>query len=81
MTVTVKLFALYRDIVGSGDLTVKLDNGAVVADVIHQLESQYPFEGKLEELTMTAVNETYVHRKKALRPDDVVALFPPVSGG
>jgi MoaD family protein len=82
MTITVKFFATYRDITGTAHLAMQVDEAATVADVIAQLEQQYPtFGGKLTEMSLVALNEKYTHRTKELSPHDVVALFPPVSGG
>lgn len=82
MTITVKFFATFHDIVGVSELEMPMADAATVADLIARLEQQYPqFEGKLEKLGLAAINEKYAHRRKELRPHDVVALFPPVSGG
>ncbi len=82
MTITIKFFATFRDLAGTADQSMQIGDGMAVADVIEKLEQQYPkFGGKLDKLALTAVNETYVQRQKELRPNDVVAFFPPVSGG
>ena len=82
MTITVKFFATFRDVAGTGEVEMQVGDTATVTDVIAQLEHQYPqFKGKLEKIALVAINEKYVHRKKELHPHDIVALFPPVSGG
>ena len=82
MTITVKLFATFQEIVGSNEFQLEMADSATVGDLITRLEQQYPqFGGKLEKQGLTAINEKYAHRRKELQPHDVVALFPPVSGG
>ncbi|GAK58003.1 molybdopterin converting factor, subunit 1 [Candidatus Vecturithrix granuli] len=82
MTITVKFFATFHDIVGVSELKMNMADAATVGDLIARLEQQYPvFEGKLDKLGLVAINEKYAHRRKELQPNDVVALFPPVSGG
>ena len=82
MTITVKFFATFQDIAGSSELQLDMDEAATVGDLIARLEQQYPrFAGKLDKLGLVAINEKYAHRRKELQPNDIVALFPPVSGG
>ena len=82
MIMTIKFFAAFRDIVGASDLSMNVEEGASVADVIARLEREHSgFGGQLTRVTLTAVNERYVPRQTALQPNDVLALFPPVSGG
>ena len=53
-----------------------------IAELITQLEKDFPgFHGKLEKFSLVAVNEKYSHRRQKLSDGDVVAFFPPVSGG
>ena len=82
MPITIKFFAAFRDVAGAADLSMNIADGATVADLIDRLERDFPkFGGKLTRLTLTAVNERYVPRQTALQANDVIALFPPVSGG
>ncbi|MDY0092235.1 MAG: MoaD/ThiS family protein [Candidatus Vecturithrix sp.] len=82
MTITIKFFAAFHDIVGVSELKMDIADTATVGDLIIRLEQQYPqFAGKLERQGLVAINEKYAHRRKELQPNDVVALFPPVSGG
>ncbi len=82
MTITAKFFATFRDVAKTGELELQLTENATVTEVIELLEQQYPqFEGKLTKVALVALNETYTHRKKELQASDVIAFFPPVSGG
>ena len=82
MTITIKFFATFRELAGTNDLEMQVDEAATVADVIEQVEQRYPqFDGKLNTMALVALNEKYTHRRKELQQHDVVAFFPPVSGG
>lgn len=83
MTITAKFFASFQDVVGTNNLRLSLDgNVTSIAELITQLEQQHPgFNGRLEKFSLVAVNEKYSHRRQELSDGDVVAFFPPVSGG
>jgi len=79
MRVTVKFFARYREIVGSEDVEVVLDDGATVASLVDKLVEKYwdfPTDPH-----MTAVNAEYVEPDTILHEGDEAAFFPPFSGG
>ena len=83
MTITAKFFAGFQDVIGTNNLKISLDGSTIsIAELITQLERQHPgFDGKLEKFSLVAVNEQYSHRRQKLSDGDVVAFFPPVSGG
>ena len=82
MTITIRFFATYRQLIGRDIFELQVDQTATVTDVITQLEQQYPqLLGKLHSGALVAVNEHYAHRETALQLNDTVAFFPPVSGG
>lgn len=82
MNITVKFFVTYRDLTGVDTLELSLDETATIADLLAQIERDYPqLQEKFRKQALIAVNEKYAHRKQGLHEGDVVALFPPVSGG
>ena len=81
ITVTLRLFAVYRERVGSDCIEVTLPNGATVDDALKCLAEAYPATVLLLPTTMVAVNQEYVERSHPLQAMDEVALIPPVSGG
>jgi sulfur-carrier protein len=83
MTITVRFFATYRQLAGVEQIECQIAEAATVAEVITQLEAQYPqLAGKLSAASMlTAINESYAPRAQQLHAGDTLALFPPVSGG
>jgi len=83
MVITTKFFAAFRDIIGADSLDLNVDQQHVTVNtIIRQLEQQHPaFEGRLTKIALIAVNEVYAQHQQELQPEDVVAFFPPVSGG
>ena len=82
MTVTVRLFAVLRERVGSDSIEVELDDGATVAEALERLAERPELGDLLERMPVRmAVNRDYADGDTALAPGDELALVPPVSGG
>jgi molybdopterin synthase catalytic subunit/molybdopterin converting factor small subunit len=79
--VTVRLFASYREAVGSPVVQVPLEDGAGGQALWTALVTRYPALGSLPAPAGYAVNDEYVRDLRALKESDRVALIPPVSGG
>ena len=80
MTVTIKLFAIYRDLLGQSEFTIDISDGTTVVDLFQQVVGEKA-EAGLRRATMFAVNESYATSDTVLSNDDRVAFIPPVSGG
>ena len=80
MKVKLKYFASIAEAVGMSVGEIDLRDGTNVSDVLDVLTKR--FKG-LEEMNnvIVAVNGAYVDPNTPLEDGDVVALFPPVSGG
>jgi molybdopterin converting factor subunit 1 len=81
MRVTVKLFARFREAVGSSSLERELAEGNSVADLLAGLAGDFPKFPAESQRVIVAVNREFASRDTVLQPGDEVALFPPVSGG
>lgn len=81
MQVTVKLFATLRQEAGWNERTVEVQSGATAGDLLAQLAAEYPALRLTERTVYAAVNLAYVQADYRLAAGDVIALFPPVSGG
>lgn len=81
MQVSVKLFAAYQEVVGTPELSMELEAGAVVAVVRDRLIAQHPELERWREVTRFGVNLEFVEANTPLSPGDEVVLIPPVSGG
>jgi len=80
MTVTVLLFASYAEAVGRSSISIEMETGATVRDVIDEVR-RIGNSTRLPPAPMVAVNEQYASRDRELRQGDEVALIPPVAGG
>ena len=77
--ITVKLFGIAKDIIGSSTLNIEHEL-STVEDLLKYLKSEYP---KFKEVTslLVAINDEYANSTAILNSEDEVALIPPVSGG
>jgi MoaE-MoaD fusion protein len=81
MRVRVLFFGMLKDIVGKPADAIDLPEGASVRDVLAKYESLIPRLKECLPSLALAVNQQYAGPDTILRPDDEVALLPPVSGG
>lgn len=81
MRVTVKLFATLREQAGWSEQQVVLAPGATLGDLMGRLAEETPGLTLGGRTVYAAVNQQYVQPNHVLANGDVVALFPPVSGG
>jgi MoaE-MoaD fusion protein len=82
MTVTVRLFAVLRERVGSDSIEVELDDGATVAEALARLADRPELGDLLERMPVRmAVNRDYADGDTSLASGDELALVPPISGG
>ncbi len=77
--ITVKLFGITREIVGSPILKIE-ETLESVGQLKEYMISTYPQIKGLNSL-LIAVNSEYAKDEIALKPTDEIALIPPVSGG
>ncbi len=80
MRVRLRLFAAYREAVGSPQVELEVDGSARAADAWHRLVSLYPALSRLPGPAF-AVGDRYVGPDAPLREGDELTLIPPVSGG
>jgi molybdopterin converting factor subunit 1 len=81
MRVRVLFFGILKDLAGKSSDWLDLPDGALVRDVLAAYQSRIPqLKESLSSLAL-AVNQQYAGPDAKLKPDDEVALLPPVSGG
>ena len=80
MTVTVKFFALGRELVGAQSLTLELPESATIQDALTSVSERHPRFAELPSF-LVALNAQYAERTAAVRNGDELAIIPPVSGG
>jgi tRNA uracil 4-sulfurtransferase len=80
---SVRLFSLFRERVGSGQLELEVPESATVEEAVAALWSQNPSlpQDWPQDKLLVAVNRDYATMDRQLAPGDEVAVFPPVSGG
>ena len=80
MEVTILLFGITKDFVGKRMVKMQLSPSISVAEFKNALQEEYP---KLLDLNSVAiaVNSEYADDFHILKPNDEIALIPPVSGG
>ncbi len=70
-----------RELARRDDMSLALPEGATIAEMRKQLQSQCsPLQGKLEAVRF-AVNNSYALDSQTICDGDEIALIPPVSGG
>lgn len=80
---TILLFGVTKDIVGSPSISLPLSNAArlkTVGELKTYLEKTYPGLSELSSLAV-AVNNSYAEDAVTIDNFDEIALIPPVSGG
>ncbi len=81
ITVKVKLFAIYQEILATPELEMMLPQQTTVANVLESLIQQQPYLAKWREVTRFGVNLQFVESDTILQDGDELVLIPPVSGG
>ncbi|MCZ6856858.1 MAG: MoaD/ThiS family protein [Gemmatimonadetes bacterium] len=81
VTVTVRAFARYAEILGLEETTLELDEPATVSDAVKLLRSSIPNGSRLPERPLVAINREHVLAETPLQDGDELALLPPLAGG
>lgn len=81
MQVRLLFFAVLRDIAGTDERTLTLEEGTSAGEVWETLRTTYTKLGGYTQPPMIAVNETYAEPHTVLRDGDELAFIPPVAGG
>lgn len=76
ITVTVRTFARYRELLGFEQAAFTLPEAASLAALLDMPELE-----KLPAEALLAVNQAFAKRETTLVDGDEVAVMPPVSGG
>ena len=81
MKVRAQFFSRLKDETGASEVEVELPNEATVRDLLVKLFAEFPKLAKWNAHILTAVGVEYVGRDHVLKPNEVVAIMPPVQGG
>lgn len=81
MRIRVLYFAYYKELAGTSEEEICLENDSTVGnllEIVKRLHKPLEVEG---ERVIVAVNSEYAKSDARLNEGDLIALFPPVSGG
>ena len=81
MKVSVLLFSAAREVVGQEAVELELPDAATIAAARSALLQSFPALTARAQNLLWAVNNEYASDTRVLQATDVVACFPPVSGG
>jgi len=81
MRVRVLFFGAVKELTGKSHEDVEVRDGGSVRDLLQHYESKVPELKSWFSSLALAVNQQYAHPDTILKPNDEVALLPPVSGG
>ena len=81
ITVRVRFFARYAELVGCSEAAVSLSPPATVEDVVRRVREDLPGARALPERPLAAVNMKHVKLEARVQSGDEVALLPPIAGG
>ena len=81
MRIRVRLFAIQRELAGTREVALELEDGATVADAWTALVTAHPSLEPGRTSVRFARNGAYADETTQLADGDEVAMIPPVSGG
>jgi len=81
MKVSLKLFAVIKELVGRDELTIEVSQGATLGELREALAQQFPSLGPILPHATWAVDTAYARDEVVLNENSEVAIIPPVSGG
>ena len=81
MRLSVLLFAAAREIAGAESIELELPESATISQARGALLRSVPALATRSGTLLWAVNNEYASGDRVLNSSDVVACFPPVSGG
>jgi molybdopterin synthase sulfur carrier subunit len=80
-TVTVKLFAIYREVIGSEEISLEFPADAPVSNVLDVLIDRYPQLARWRSITQFGIDREFVTADTMMSDGNEIVLIPPVSGG
>lgn len=81
MKVKVKLFAAFREVVGTKEEDIDLPSGTTVSGLLDDYIRRFPALGRYREHIILSVNREYGAPSRVLKEGDEVSFLPPVTGG
>lgn len=77
----VQFFSQLKEIVGTSELNLDLPDGISVADLLARLYRDFPALAQWDRNLLVGAGVEFVGRDYRIRPNDQIAIMPPVQGG
>ena len=81
MKIRIKAFASLKDILSFSEKEFDFAENISAGQAVIELKKNYPGFSSYSGLLLMARNEEFCNESVILKEGDVIALFPPVSGG
>ncbi len=81
MQITIKFFARFKEIAGTGQLTQDVPEQTTLAQLLGILKTKFSDLPLGADRTILSINQEFASPETVLHDGDEVAIFPPVSGG
>ena len=81
MQIAVQYFSQLRELAGVTEETVELPAAATITDLLDRLYQLHPGLRQWDRQILLGIGVEFVERAHQLRPDEQVAIMPPVQGG
>jgi MoaD family protein len=81
MKIHVQFYAQLRDLVGMRELDLDVAEGATVRDLLEEIYAQQPALRSHDKSILIGAGVEFVDRNYELKPDEEIAIMPPVQGG
>ena len=81
MKIHVQFYAQLRDLVGMRELDLDVAEGATVRDLLEEIYAQQPALRSHDKSILIGAGMEFVDRNYEIKPDEEIAIMPPVQGG
>lgn len=81
MKVRVQFFSHLKDTVGAPESEIELEAGATTGDLLTALYGSHPRLRDWDTSLLIGAGVEFVDRDYVIKPDDELAIMPPVQGG
>ena len=81
MKVSVRLFAIARELAGTDQIELALSPDPTIASLRSEIAKRVPELEPIVAHSLFSVGTDYAKDETRITPDDKIAMIPPVSGG
>jgi len=81
MQVQVQFFSNLKDLAGASTRLIEIPQGSRVADLLEVIYARAPALRAWDKSILIGAGVEFVERDYALRPNEDIAIMPPVQGG